>query len=499
MSLLAVLPKQSDCKAVALKTFSNECVSETLASDAMAEAKLQCLEALVSAHGFCHNIRVNKKMIFVVLRRETSTIQLIVFKEENPDEYETIKGLMNESTIQVDGVVVPAKVKTCTVTDYEVKIRKVTVLSSAKELPFGLDDANETFHSDSKQEEVSEGVEDELESARCKVSRQVRLDNRWIDLRIPMNQHIFRLRSAIEATIREVLISDDFVEIHTPKIIPAVSEGGSNVFDVNYFGQKVYLAQSPQLYKQMMINGGFEKVFEVGPVFRAENANTYRHLCEFTGLDFEFAIKPDGSHIDVINTIWNVLFRAYKAFVSRYQKQIMYVLERTGTEPLIFPETPVLIDFKEGCAMLAEVGVEQDPLDDIGSVNEKRLGELVKEKFGTDVYVLINFPNSARPFYTMHEDEKYSRSFDFMMRGNEISSGAQRVHDAKVLKDAILERGIKLDGKSGLEDYLQSFETGSVPHGGCGIGLERLVMLILGLSNVRTTTLFPRDPKRITP
>lgn len=470
-------------------------------NEAVANAISQNPDGSVELSGFCHNIRVNKKMIFIVLRKGTETVQLIVFNNENPTEFEKIKDLFNEATIHVFGTVVPAKVKTCTVTDYEIKIKGVNVINPSKPIPFSLDDAQETFQRDSKaiEEEVASETKEDTGADRCKVGRQTRLDNRWLDLRIPVNQHIFKLKSLMEACIREVLIQEDFTEIHTPKIIPAVSEGGSNVFDVNYFGKKVYLAQSPQLYKQMMINAGFQRVFEVGPVFRAENANTYRHVCEFTGLDFEFEIPPSGSHIDVIRLIWSVLYRGFKLFEARYAKQIEYVLNVTKTPALIFPEEPVLIDFVEGCKLLKEAGFEQDEHDDIGSVNEKHLGEIIKRLHGTDMFCLINYPNQARPFYTMWENDSYSRSFDIMMRCNEISSGAQRVHNPVQLKKAILDRGIKLDGKSGLEDYLKSFETGSVPHGGCGIGIERLCMLYFGLPNVRNTSLFPRDPKRITP
>lgn len=476
-----------------LQRFTNESVLEVLS---------QTPDKSVELSGFCHNIRVNKKMIFIVLRKRTETIQLIVFDNENPTVFEQIKDLFDEATIHVFGTIVPAKVKTCTVTNYEIKIKNVNVLNPSRVIPFSLDDAQETFQRDSKaieEENVSETKDDTAQADRCKVGRQIRLDNRWLDLRIPVNQQIFRLKSSMEACVREVLIQEDFTEIHTPKIIPAVSEGGSNVFDVNYFGKKVYLAQSPQLYKQMMINAGFQRVFEVGPVFRAENANTYRHVCEFTGLDFEFEIPSNGSHIDVISTIWSILYRGFKLFESRYQKQIEYVLNITKTPALIFPEEPVMIDFVAGCKLLKEGGFEQSEHEDIGSVNEKHLGEIIKKLHNTDMYCLINYPNQARPFYTMWENEFYSRSFDIMMRCNEISSGAQRVHDPVQLKNAILDRGIKLDGKSGLEDYLKSFETGSVPHGGCGIGIERLCMLYFGLPNVRNTSLFPRDPKRITP
>jgi len=454
---------------------------------------------IVSVCGFCHNIRVNKKMIFIVLRKQTETIQLIVFKNEQPEAFDMIKDLFDEATIDVIGEIVPAKIKTCAVKNYEIKISSVNIINRSRELPFSLDNANESFQLIS---DLPEDEESTLTLSRSRVSRPIRLDNRWLDLRTPINQNIFKLRSAFEHSIRSALIGDGFVSIATPKIIPAISEGTASVFDVNYFGKTVYLAQSPQLYKQMMINGGFDKVFEIGPVFRAETANTYRHLCEFTGLDMEFAINPDQSHLDIIDTIWKIIYTSYTDFDTNNHDMISYVLDHTKAERLVFPEKPVMIDFREGCEMLKEIGILQDPLDDIGSVNEKILGDLVKQKFNTDVYVLVGFPNKARPFYTMHQDQNYSRSFDFMMRGNEIASGAQRVHDPIVLRQAVTDKGIILDDinkTSGLEDYVRSFETGSVPHGGAGFGLERLVMLILGLTNVRTTTLFPRDPKRTTP
>jgi nondiscriminating aspartyl-tRNA synthetase len=463
---------------------------------------------LFALSGFCHNIRVNKKMIFIVLRHETNTIQLIVLKDENSDVYDIVKALSLEATICVTGDIVKATVKTCTVTNYEVRVRSIKVFNYSKRLPFALDDANETFQQDSNaDDDINSEITDNDSSlliARCSVGKQIRFDNRWLDLRIPVNQHIFRLRSWLEMCIREQLISTDFMEIHTPKIIPAISEGGANVFDVNFFGKKVYLAQSPQLYKQMMINSGFPKVFEIGAIFRAENANTYRHLCEFTGFDMEFMIGSDDDHINIINNIWQILYLSFEQFRTRYAEQIDYVLNKTSAIPLIFPKDPLIIDFRDGVRMLNECGFEQNPSEDIGAVNEKMLGNIVKEKYNSDVYVLATYPSSARPFYTMQCDDndtnsQYSKSFDFMMRGVEIASGAQRIHDSVELAKAIMKKGIELDGTSGLEDYVKSFETGSMPHGGCGIGLERLIMLILGLTNVRNTTLFPRDPKRITP
>lgn len=464
----------------------------------------------LSVIGYCHNIRVNKKMIFVVLRYKESTLQLIVFKKSYPNVFQILKDLKFESTIKASGKIVKADVTGCSVTEYELRLSDVEVISSAQEIPFSLDDANETFHVDNSEKMLEKEKEDEevdiskelkesKEVRRCRIGRYTRLDNRWLDLRTIVNQKIFRLRSRLENTLRGQLLQINFIEIHTPKIIPAVSESGSNVFDVTYFGKNLYLAQSPQLYKQMLINSGFDRVYEFGPVFRAENANTYRHLCEFTSFDMEFTIKPNEDHITIIKLIWKVLYKTFSILNKNFTDDIDYILEKTNTYKLIFPKNPVIIDYKEGVKLLNESGIIQESLEDIGTVNEKKLGKLIKEKYNTDVYVLSGFPNKTRPFYTMKQDEKYSRSFDFMMRGNEISSGAQRNHDPSILKQAIKEHGIILDGTSGLEDYVKSFEIGSLPHGGCGIGVERLLMFFLGLHNIRTTTLFPRDPKRITP
>lgn len=436
--------------------------------------------------GYCHNIRITKKLVFVVLRREDTTIQLIIFKEDHSDIYDKIIDISNESTIDIEGEIVNANIQSCSVTNFEIKVHKLNIISISNIIPFTLDDANETFNN-----------QDNDENDRSKVGREIRLDNRWLDLRTTINHKLMKIRSLIEFNLRKFSMKQGFIEIHTPKLISAVSEGGSNVFDVNYFNKKVFLAQSPQLYKQIMINSGFNGVFEIGSIFRAENSNTYRHLCEFTGFDLEFIINPDQNHHDIINIIWKILYKTFMNLNSL--EDVNYILGKIKVEPLVFPENPVIIDFLDGVNLLGQIGVYQDPLDDINSSNEKKLGEIIKEKYNTDMYVLINYPYKCRPFYTMKEGENYSRSFDIMMRGNEIASGAQRNHDPEILKNAIIEKGIILDDNSGLLDYIKSFEYGAIPHGGCGIGIERLIMLYFGLNNIRITSLFPRDPKRIIP
>ncbi len=476
-----------------LEEFTNEEVKKIAEQDK--ESKVQLV-------GFCHNIRPNKRMIFVVLRKGTQTIQLIVFND-GTDAFNIFNKINIESTVHVTGVIVPAKVKTCTCTNYEIKVIKVEVISLSKQqLPFSLEDANETFHQGSLEdaENAENTMNENDENQRCKVGRKHRLDFRWLDLRGQTNQYIFILRSKMEESIRLELSKRKFIEIHTPKIIKGSSEGGSEVFKLDYHEQKACLAQSPQLCKQMVVNSGFEKVFEFGPIFRAEKASSYRHLCEFTGFDMEFVIKPIESHIEIIGTVWAILYNAVLHFERIMSNEIENVLDKTKTLKLVFPEKPLVLNFKQGVELLRERGFVQDGEKDIGSVNEKHLGNIIKEKYGSDVYVLAEYPESTRPFYTMLcEDKKYTKSFDFMMRGNEISSGAQRIHNSAILKERILAKGITLNDESGLEHYVESFETGSMPHGGCGIGMERLLALYLGLGNIRTTSLFPRDHVRLTP
>lgn len=462
--------------------------------------------------GYCFSLRKMKKMIFVVLRKNNLTIQCVLMNKY-PRAFGILNDLTEESTVTITGDITmpPKPVESCDVHKYEIFVHDVEVITRAKELPFFVADANEILVSD-EGDGLVDSVEKAEGDARIKVSRQTRLQNRWIDLRATNNHLIVKLRSAMVNAIRNVALNEEgFIEVSTPKIIPAVSESGSHVFGLKYFDRTAYLAQSPQLYKQILINSGFS-VFEVGPVFRAENSLTYRHLCEFTGLDMEFPIEPKENHYNIVSRIWSILYRGFENFYTSNENDIKKILERTGVSKPVIPEEPCIIDFCKGVDMLEAAGFEQSRLDDIGSVNERELGKLVKEACKSDLFVLINYPSVSRPFYTMVDstlDETgkrtysdYSRSYDIIFRGSEISSGAQRVHDPELLKERITMSGITLDFENkttGLEDYVRSFEYGAMPHGGCGIGVERLVMLYLGLPNVRSVSLFPRDPRTIYP
>jgi len=246
----------------------------------------------------------------------------------------------------------------------------------------------------------------------------------------------------------------------------------------------------------MAISSDFERVFEIGPVFRAENAFTHRHLTEFTGLDLEMVIEE--SYEEVIDLLDGLLLHIFKSLQQKFAKEIDIVNKQFPADPFIFLDKTPRLPWKEAIALLRGSGVEVDDFEDLSTEQEKKLGALVREKYKTDYYILDKFPLAVRPFYTMPsgDDPRYSNSYDFMMRGEEILSGAQRVHDAKLLEERIREWGIKPES---MKPYLDAFRMGCPPHGGGGIGLERVVMLFLKLGNIRNATLFPRDPKRLEP
>jgi nondiscriminating aspartyl-tRNA synthetase len=330
--------------------------------------------------------------------------------------------------------------------------------------------------------------------------QRVRLNNRIVDLRTAPSQAIFRIQSGICNLFRSYLDTQGFIEIHTPKLQGGATESGASVFEVNYFGRQAFLAQSPQLAKQMCIAADFERVYEVGPVFRAEDSNTPRHLTEYTGLDLEMALEEH--YHEALDIIDNMFKHLWKGIYDRYQKEIDLLSHFYPHEKVLWLEETPRIPFKEGVQMLIDDGwVDEDgnppsPLEDLATRAEIRLGALVREKYKTDYYILDKFPASARPFYTMPDpnDDRYTNSFDIFMRGQEILSGGQRIHESKFLEKKIKAQGINPDS---MAEYLEGFRWGAPPHAGCGIGLERLTYLFLNLGNIRLASLYPRDPKSL--
>jgi len=328
------------------------------------------------------------------------------------------------------------------------------------------------------------------------VKQENRLNNRILDIRTTTNQGIFRIQSGVCQLFREFLLSKSFTEIHTPKIISAASEGGATVFRVKYFDGHAYLAQSPQLYKQMAICADLDRVFEIAPVFRAENSQTHRHLTEFVGLDLEMTFNEH--YHEVMDVLDNLFIYIFDELQKRFSAEIAAVKRQYPFEDLVYLKPTLRLKFSEAIQMLREAGETIGDLEDIGTTQEKLLGALVKKKYNTDFYAIDKFPSSIRPFYTMPDPEnpQYSNSFDYFIRGEEVLSGAQRVHDPELLNQQAIEKGVNT---SHLEAYIDSFKYGAPPHGGGGIGLERVVMLYLGLKNIRFTSMFPRDPNRLFP
>lgn len=336
----------------------------------------------------------------------------------------------------------------------------------------------------------------EKEQAMPCVPLQTRLQTRVLDLRVPTNRAIFKINSTVCHLFREFFFQKDFIEIHSPKILGGSSEGGSEVFSLKYFEKDASLAQSPQLFKQMALMGDFAGVYEIGPVFRAENSNTHRHLCEFTGLDMEMEIKE--SYLEVCETIGQVFKHIFEGLNRLCAEELATIQEQFAFEPFVWSEETVMLSFEEATKLLNEAGFEQDPKKDFERPAEAALGKIVREKYNTDFYIVHRYPDAARPFYSMPcgDDAEWSCSYDVFMRGTEIISGAQRVHDSALARERALAKGVNAQD---IEYYFQSFEYGATPHGGFGVGLERVVKLFLDLHSVRQTSLFPRTPKILIP
>ncbi|TLS27543.1 hypothetical protein PpBr36_05421 [Pyricularia pennisetigena] len=413
-----------------------------------------------------HQRDISKALDFLLLRDQTHSIQGVL--QGPPEMVKWVQRLHPESIVQITGHLQCPKepVRSATHPDLEVLIDTIHLVAPAKNLPFSNYQPPESLHP--------------------------RLTNRVLDLRHPANQALFRVRAAVTRTFRWTLDQQGFVEIQTPKIMAGATESGAEVFKVNYFGRSAYLAQSPQLSKQMAISADFKRVYEVGPVFRAENSNTHRHLTEYTGLDIEICI--DKSHHEIIRVVDRVLKNIFAA-VHRME-ELKAIRERWPSEDLVWLEETPILTFPEALQMLREDGNQDIEENDLSTRDESRLGELVKEKYKTDYFILDKFPAVARPFYTHKDDHdpKWTNSFDIFVRGQEICTGGQRIHKYEELRQSMTDSGITGDG---MEEYLAAFESGAPPHGGAGLGLERIITFMLKLGDVRNAAPFHRDPKSL--
>ncbi|KAL2419685.1 Aspartate-tRNA ligase, cytoplasmic [Exophiala dermatitidis] len=452
-----------------------------------------------------HNSRSQSaKLAFLMLRQQGKTIQAVVAATSEAVSRQMVKwsvSLNVNSFVRVTGVVKKPDppVASASISNLELHVQKIYLVARAAEmLPMQVKDAERPPPATAEEGQV------DAEGAPI-VTLKTRLDNRVIDLQTECNQAIFTISSAVEGLFAEYMRKNGSRQFNTPKLLGAATEGGSGVFTVNnYFGKNGFLAQSPQLHKQMLIAGDCESVFEIGPVFRAENSNTHRHLCEFTGLDFEMVF--DHHYHEVLEFAEKLIVFIVQELQARYKDEIAVVQKyfpRAG-DFRIKDGKALRLKYLDGIKILRDAGVDTTEQDnyvtDLTTAQEKKLGQLIREKYDTDFYVLDEFPMVVRPFYTKQHptDPKLSNSYDFFMRGEEIMSGAQRINDADELEAAMRSKGLDPNAE-GFQDYVNAFRQGCRPHAGGGLGLNRIVMFFLGLDNVRQATPFPRDPQRLRP
>jgi aspartyl-tRNA synthetase len=435
----------------------------------------------IHIRGKVERVRKNSnKMCFVLLRDGTQSLQ-VLFQESDKITRDYIKNIKSqikpESVVTITGHIKlsPEPIKTATMSNFEMHGTEIEVVSLSQVIPI------QTYKPDA--------------------TLDVRLNNRSLDLRTIKNQLIFKFQTQIISNMTIFLNQKGFIQIFTPRIMEGAAESGSEVFRLDYFGKPASLGQSPQLHKQMAINSGFNKVFEIGPVFRAEKSDGSRHLTQYTSIDIEMEIM--NHYHEIINFLHQLLRVGFgynktedvDAFDNNWVK---YVPE--FTKPNI-PNHPIILPYKECVKLLQESEYKCQRPEDLNHQDEANLGSIIKTKYDADLFVIDRYPEEIRPFYS-HKDieengDKVTRSYDFILCGCEILSGAQRVNNYSDLVDAAM---VHLDNDvSSIDSYLETFKYGSPPHGGGAFGLERLVARYLNIDNVRNTSLFPRDPNRLNP
>lgn len=426
---------------------------------------------LITLQGFVQTIRNQKAVQFIILRDQTGLIQIVAERSPaNSTLNERIEQLTRESAIQVTGLVVSnPNVK---LGQLELQLQTLTIDSIADgTLPIDVFGKTET-------------------------DIDKRLDWRFLDLRQPKNQLVFRIQTTVEMAMREFWISNGFVEIHTPKIMGSPSEGGAELFSLEYFGQTASLAQSPQFYKQMAMAAGMDRVFEIGPAFRADPSFTPRHSTEFTSVDMEMAWIE--SHQDIMEFEEAWLCHVLETVAEKHGKEIA---ETFGVE-VILPSRPFpKVTMAEAQKILTDRGYipsAETKKGDIDPQGERILCEYAREEMGHEFIFVTEYPIDVRPFYHMRKDEKpdETKSFDLLWKWMEITTGAQREHRYEILVRQAAEKGIDLES---IQFYLDFFRFGCPPHGGFGFGLARLLAALLNQKSIRDVVFLHRGPNRLIP
>ncbi|MEM7116560.1 MAG: aspartate--tRNA(Asn) ligase [Chloroflexota bacterium] len=413
--------------------------------------------------GWLHNVRRLGGINFVVLRDGWGTIQAV---SENDADLRPLSNLALESVIILEGVVVDTPQAPNGIELHQPSVEVITPITEAAPVP--------------------------LQKPTIKAGLPTQLEHAVVVNRHPKRRAVYRLAAGAMAGFRATLGQHHFTEVQTPKIVASATESGANVFKLGYFGREAYLAQSPQFYKQIMV-GIFERVFEVGPVFRAEPHSTSRHVNEYVSLDVEFGFIEN--HFTVMKMVREVLTGIFATLENEYQAELTLLKANLPTVPETIPH----IHFAEAQELIYKLhGVDVRGEPDLSPQDERWLGAWAQETYGSDFLFVVGYPMGKRPFYT-HTDPNnpaYSNSFDLLFRGTELITGGQRLHRYQDYLDALAAANLPTEP---FETYLEAFRHGMPPHGGFAIGLERLLMQLLGLPNVRLATLFPRDMQRLTP
>ncbi len=409
--------------------------------------------------GWVHRVRKLKAITFVILRDRTGMVQCVV--DNNAMD---ITGLKLEDVIAIRGEVKEGK---NTLNPFEINVESIDIINeAASELPI------------------------EINKKELEINLDTMLNNRVLSLRHEKINSIFKIQNIIVQGFREYLTGEGFTEIFTPKIVAEGAEGGTEIFEVKYFENKAYLAQSPQFYKQMMVGAGFERVFEVAHVYRAEQHSTNRHLNEYVSMDFEMGF------IESEEEVMDMEERLLKYILHRVEIQGGKALETLEVEiPRIESRIPK-IKFSEALKILKTKYNKTDLEEDLDPEGEKLICKYSKEVLGCDFIFLTHYPRRKRPMYTMPCGETETYSFDLLFRGVEITTGGQRIHNYEELINNIKYKGLIPEK---YESYTSNFKHGMPPHGGLAIGLERITAQLLGLDNVREACLIPRDRNRLTP
>ncbi len=428
----------------------------------------------VKISGFVENFRDSKKMAFVVVKDITGKLQVTVEKENMPELAEKLVGLTPDSVVTFTGKVIASEyVK---LGNQEMIPDDVVVESVADALPI----ARKEIPATKKKQAVERSSIDQ------------RIDYRWIDLRTDENQLMFKVQTCMVNAMRNFLVEKEFIEIHTPKLIGAASETGSEVFKVKYFDRDAYLAQSPQFYKQMAMASGFDKIFEVGPVFRAEKSYTSKHTTEFTGFDLEFSYIE--SFEDVMVMEEEMIAYTLKEIKDKYGDEIK---ELFGVE-VVVPTTPFprikLADLYAELEKEFGYTIPEEEKGDLTTEAEKLSYEWCMKKYNHEFLFITDFGTEKRAFYHMRKDG-VPQGYDLIWRGVEITTGAQREHRYDVLCEQAKEKGLGTD----VEFYLEFFKYGCPPHGGFAIGVDRITMLLLETGSLKETMFLFRGPSRLTP